>query len=87
MKGKPLDDQVIFIGGVSENRAVIHFLTQLLDLRDRLWVPAYNRELGAIGAARRAERQWDLDEIITQASSIRISAITVEVRVTDARRR
>jgi predicted CoA-substrate-specific enzyme activase len=63
VKGKPLEDQVIFIGGVSENRAVIHFLRQLLDLGDRLWVPAYNRELGAIGAALRAEQPVDIDEV------------------------
>jgi len=63
VKGKPLEDQIILIGGVSENRAVIHFLRQLLDLDDRLWVPAYNRELGAIGAARRAERRLDIDEV------------------------
>ena len=66
VKGRPLEDQVIFIGGVSENRAVIHFLRQLLDLNDRLWVPAYNREMGAIGAALRAERQLDVDEILLQ---------------------
>ncbi|MHB0936458.1 MAG: acyl-CoA dehydratase activase [Armatimonadota bacterium] len=66
VKGRPLEDQVIFIGGVSENRAVIHFLRQLLDLQDRLWVPTYNREMGAIGAALRAERQLDLHAILSQ---------------------
>jgi len=66
VKGRPLEDQIIFVGGVSENRAVIHFLSQLLNLGDRLWVPAYNREMGAIGAALRAERRIDLDEILLQ---------------------
>jgi len=64
VKGKTLEDQVIFIGGVSENRAVIHFLRQLLDLGDRLWVPGYNREMGAIGAALHAEQDVDIDEVL-----------------------
>lgn len=63
-RGKEFQDKIIFIGGVSENPAVLRFLSEELELGGRLWVPEHNRTLGAIGAAMRAESEIDIKEAI-----------------------
>ena len=64
VKGRPLEEDVIFIGGVSQNAAVVRYLAQLLDLGDRLRVPEYNCQLGAIGAAMRATTELSLAQVL-----------------------
>jgi predicted CoA-substrate-specific enzyme activase len=54
-RGKPFPARVAFIGGVSENPAAVKYLSQELNLNGSLFVPPYNRTLGAIGAALRAQ--------------------------------
>ena len=63
-RGKEFRDKVAFIGGVSENPAVIKFLSEELGLKNRLFVPKHNRTLGAIGAAMRADTEIDIREAI-----------------------
>lgn len=59
-RGKQFRGKVAFIGGVSENPAVVKYLRQELDLDGSLFVPEHNRTLGAIGAALRAAKPVDL---------------------------
>ena len=59
-RGKEFRDKIAFIGGVSENPAVIKYLSEELELGQRLFVPKHNRTLGAIGAAFRAESLVDI---------------------------
>ncbi|MGI6295466.1 MAG: acyl-CoA dehydratase activase [Armatimonadota bacterium] len=63
-RGKEFRDKIIFIGGVSENPAVLRFLSEELELGNRLSVPEHNRTLGAIGAAMRAEAEIDIRDAI-----------------------
>lgn len=63
-RGKGFRDKIIFVGGVSENPAVLRFLSEELELGSRLSVPERNRTLGAIGAAMRAEAEIDLRDAI-----------------------
>ena len=63
-RGKEFRDKIAFIGGVSENPAVIKYLSKELELHGRLFVPEHNRTLGAIGAAMRAEAEIDLRDAI-----------------------
>lgn len=53
-RGKEFRDKIAFIGGVSENPAVIKYLSEELGLGGRMFVPEHNRTIGAIGAAIRA---------------------------------
>lgn len=59
-RGKEFRDKIAFIGGVSENPAVIKYLSEELGIKGRMFVPEYNRMLGAIGAAMRTETSIDL---------------------------
>ncbi|MDO8586006.1 MAG: acyl-CoA dehydratase activase [Armatimonadota bacterium] len=63
-RGKQFVDQVAFIGGVSENPAVIKYLSDELNLNGSLLVPEHNRTIGAIGAALRAASAIDLDRAL-----------------------
>lgn len=63
-RGKEFRDNIAFIGGVSENPAVVKYLAEELGLNGRLFVPQYNRTLGAIGAAMRAEARLDIRSVI-----------------------
>ena len=65
-RGKQFNDRVAFIGGVSENPAVIKYLSEELNLDGRLFVPKHNRTLGAIGAALRASKLVNLTEALPQ---------------------
>ncbi|MCE5322102.1 acyl-CoA dehydratase activase [bacterium] len=65
-RGKEFRDKVAFIGGVSENPAVVKYLSEELGLGSRLFVPKYNRTLGAIGAALRAEAVVDIKTAISK---------------------
>jgi len=64
-RGKEFRDKIAFVGGVSENPAVVRFLSEEMGLHGRLFVPEHNRTLGAIGAAMRAEAEIDLRNAIT----------------------
>ena len=63
-RGKEFCDKIAFIGGVSENPAVVKYLSEELELGGRMFVPEYNRVLGATGAAMRAEAQIDIHEAL-----------------------
>lgn len=63
-RGKQFKDKVAFIGGVSENQAVVKYLSEELGLNGSLFVPEHNRTLGAIGAAIRAVNIVDIKESI-----------------------
>ncbi len=63
-RGKEFRDRIAFIGGVSENPAAVKHVSEELGLGGRLFVPDYNRTLGAIGAAMRAESTIGLREAI-----------------------
>jgi predicted CoA-substrate-specific enzyme activase len=63
-RGKEFRDKIIFIGGVSENPAVIKYMSAELCVDGRLSVPEHNRILGAIGAAMVAETQIDIAEAV-----------------------
>ena len=63
-RGKEFRDKVAFIGGVSENPAVVKYLSRELELHGRMFVPEHNRILGAIGAAMRSATAIDLREAI-----------------------
>ena len=63
-RGKEFRDKIAFIGGVSENPAVVRFLSEELGLRGRMFVPEHNRTLGAIGAAMRAGQTIRLADAI-----------------------
>ncbi len=65
-RGKEFRDNIAFIGGVSENPAVIKYLCEELELGGRLFVPEHNRTMGAIGAALRAEARIDVCTAIRQ---------------------
>ncbi len=65
-RGRDFVDQVAFIGGVSENPAAIKYLSEELELGNRLFVPEHNRTLGAIGAALRAESDIDIAQAIAK---------------------
>lgn len=63
-RGKEFRDKIAFIGGVSENPAVVRYLSEELGVKGRMFVPEHNRTLGAIGAAIRAERVINLRDAI-----------------------
>jgi len=63
-RGKEFRDKIAFIGGVSENPAVVKYLAEELGLGGRMFVPEHNRTMGAIGAALRAESQIDIRQAI-----------------------
>jgi len=65
-RGKGFPPRVAFIGGVSENPAAVKYLQKELNLDGNLFVPRYNRTLGAIGAALRASRPVVLEEALSQ---------------------
>ncbi|MFQ3549295.1 MAG: acyl-CoA dehydratase activase [Armatimonadota bacterium] len=65
-RGKEFRDKIAFIGGVSENPAVIRFLSEELELGNRLFVPEHNRTIGAIGAAIRAEKKIFIKEALAK---------------------
>ncbi|MDO8684346.1 MAG: BadF/BadG/BcrA/BcrD ATPase family protein, partial [Armatimonadota bacterium] len=64
-KGKQFVDKVAFIGGVSENPAVVKYLSEELNLNGSLIVPEHNRTIGAIGAALRAASRVDLRDSLS----------------------
>ncbi len=60
-RGRELEDDILFIGGVSLNPAVHKYLAQELGVpEDRIIVPRQSLLLGAVGAALRAEAELDL---------------------------
>jgi len=63
-RGKQFRDKVAFIGGVSENPAVVKYLSDELGLNGSLFIPEHNRTLGAIGAALQAAKQVDLTQAL-----------------------
>jgi predicted CoA-substrate-specific enzyme activase len=63
-RGKEFRDKVAFIGGVSENPAVIKYLSRELGLDGQLMVPKHNRTMGAIGAGLRAASEVDLGRAV-----------------------
>ncbi len=63
-RGKEFRDKIAFIGGVSENPAVIKYLSEELGLGGRMFVPQHNRTIGAIGAAMRASTRMHLPTAI-----------------------
>ncbi|MCL5102858.1 MAG: acyl-CoA dehydratase activase [Armatimonadetes bacterium] len=65
-RGKEFRDKIAFIGGVSENPAVVKFLSEELELGGRLFVPEHNRTLGAIGAALRTGAKIDVADAIAK---------------------
>lgn len=65
-RGKEFRDKIAFIGGVSENPAVVRYLSEELELGSRMFVPEHNRTLGAIGAAMRADALIDINEAIAK---------------------
>ena len=67
-KGKQFADKVAFIGGVSENPAVVKYLSEELKLNGSMFVPEHNRTLGAIGAALRATASVDLRKALSSLS-------------------
>lgn len=65
-RGKEFRDKIAFIGGVSENPAVVKFLSEEMGLGGRMFVPQHNRTMGAIGAAMRAGTRIHLATAIRQ---------------------
>lgn len=63
-RGKEFRDRIAFIGGVSENPAVVKHLSEELEINGRLFVPEHNRTLGAIGAAMRAQTEINIGDAI-----------------------
>lgn len=63
-RGKEFRDKIAFIGGVSENPAIVKYLAEEFELGGRLFVPQHNRTLGAIGAALRAEKRINIRQAI-----------------------
>ncbi len=62
-RGREFADQILLIGGVSQNPAVRKYLARELGLAvERIEVPGRNLTLGAIGAALRAREAVDLAE-------------------------
>ncbi len=64
-RSKQILPEVAFIGGVAENPAMVRFLTQELGV-ERILVPEYRRDLGALGAALCAKQSIDLREAIAR---------------------
>ena len=62
-RSKEVQPEVAFIGGVSQNPAMVRFLKQELGI-EHLLVPEYARELGALGAALCATQRVNLREAI-----------------------
>ena len=62
-RGKEFRDKTAFIGGVSENPAVIKYLSEELKLKGKLFIPEHNRTIGAIGAALRTKSLVDLAKV------------------------
>ena len=66
-RGKEFVDEVLFIGGVSQNPAVRKYLAQELGLApERIIVPPHNLTIGAVGAALRAETEVDLASALSR---------------------
>jgi len=63
-RGKEFRDKIAFIGGVSENPAVVKYLSEELGVGARMFVPEHNRTMGAIGAAIRAANCIDIRQAI-----------------------
>ena len=63
-RGKEFRDKIAFIGGVSENPAVVKYLSEELEVGARMFVPEHNRTMGAIGAAIRAANCIDIRQAI-----------------------
>jgi predicted CoA-substrate-specific enzyme activase len=62
-RGKEFEDRILFIGGVSLNPTVRKYLAKELGVADeRILVPEHALDLGAIGAALRAQSRIDLSE-------------------------
>ncbi len=62
-RGRDFVDEILLIGGVSQNPAVRKYLAKELGVEpERLLVPPHNLTLGAIGAALRAEEAVNLAE-------------------------
>ena len=52
LKGKKVEPKVLFLGGVSQNKAIIKSLKKILNLEDdELIVPSFSYSVSAIGAA------------------------------------
>ena len=65
VRGKEIEDQVLFIGGVSQNPAVRRHLANELGLViEQIIVPRHNLTLSAIGAAVRAEAMVEVGEAL-----------------------
>lgn len=62
-RSKEIQPEVAFIGGVSQNPAMVRFLKQELGI-EHLLVPEYARELGALGAALCATQAVNLREAV-----------------------
>ena len=65
-RGKEFRDKIAFIGGVSENPAVIKYLSAELELGSRLFIPKHNRTLGAIGAAMRTKSAINIKDAVAK---------------------
>jgi predicted CoA-substrate-specific enzyme activase len=68
VKNGEIEDEVIFIGGVSKNKAVKKFLEKELGIK-KLIVPKFNLYLGAIGAAHGADKKLDISKTIIRIKS------------------
>jgi len=65
VRGMEMVDEVLFIGGVSQNPAVRKYLAAELGMaEERIVVPAHNLILGAVGAALRADSEINVSEAI-----------------------
>lgn len=69
-RGRDFQDEVLFIGGVSQNPAVKKYLSEELKLNGRLTIPSHNRTLGAIGAALQADSLVDISAAIASIEEI-----------------
>lgn len=65
-RGKQFKDKVAFIGGVSENPAVVQHLSKELGLNRSLFVPEHNRTMAAIGAALRAAKPISIKDALAE---------------------
>jgi len=66
-RGREFVDEILFIGGVSQNPAVRKYLARELELEAaRLHVPPHNLTLAAVGAALRAQEAVSLPEAMAR---------------------
>ncbi len=69
-KNKKFPGEVIFVGGVSQNKAMIagmeKAIEKALGKEMQIIVPEFNRSLGAIGTAKCAEAVVDLNQLVSK---------------------